>query len=217
MSSVQDTYLGWELLTHRDDCKRPAWEVDLRRREDSWRYQASLAHEERAEHSCKDEFCTHSNRFDELAVRIVCRSCGTAEVITGERTEDTGRTSTSARWLGYGLAPRRAAGLWLWPGEPWLSVGRADTDEPFDFLVTQPGVERVTKEAVVGQITQSRGTRGGVIWTAAAEPREDGRFGVGLGRIRWARVQEGLKTVAAAAKWISTELAAVEGESGGGE
>jgi hypothetical protein len=214
MTTVQDTYLGWERLSHAEGCKRPVWEVDLRRREDAWRYRASLAYEERAEHKCADEHCGHGSRFEELTVRIVCFSCGMAEVITGERNEDTGRSSTHAKHLGYGMPPRRIAGLWLWPGEPWLSVGRAVSDEPHDFLVTRPGVERVTQEAVAGQITQTRGKRGGVIWTAAAVPSEDGPYGVGLGRIRWDRVQEGFKTPAAAAKWIAAQLA--DAGSGGG-
>lgn len=216
MSTVQDTYLGWERLSHAEGCKQPVWEVDLRRREDAWRYKASLAYEERAEHKCADEHCTHGDRFDELTVRIVCFSCGMAEVITGERTEDTGRSSTHAKHLGYGMPPRRVAGLLLWAGEPWLNVGRAVSDEPHDFLVTRPGVERVTKEAVAGQITQTRGKRGGVIWTAAAVPAEDGPYGVGLGRVRWTRVQEGFKTPAAAAKWIAARLAETA-VGGGGE
>jgi hypothetical protein len=214
MTTVQDTYLGWEQLTHAGGCKRPVWEVDLRARQDSWRYKASLAHEERAEHKCADEFCSHGSRFDELTVRIVCRSCGMAEVITGERNEDTGRSSTHAKHLGYGLPPRRIAGLLLWPGEPWLNVGRAVSDEPHDFLVTGLGVERVTKDVVAGQVTQTRGKRGGLIWTAAAVPAEDGPYGVGLGRIRWARVQEGFKTLAAAAKWIAAQLAEAEADGG---
>ncbi|WP_200302284.1 hypothetical protein [Streptomyces adelaidensis] len=211
MSTVQDTYLGWELLTHAEACKRPVWEVDLRRREDAWRYKASLAHEERAEHKCKDQFCGHGNSFDELTVRIVCFSCGVAEVITGERTEDTGRTTTSTKWLGYGQPARRVAGLWLWPGEPWLNVGRAGSSEPHDFLVTRPGVDRVTADVVVGQVTLGRGRRGGVNWTAAAVPSENGPYGRGRGRIAWACVQDSFKTPAAAAKWIVARLAEAEG------
>ena len=214
MSTVQDTYLGWERLSHAEDCKRPAWEVDLRRREDAWRYRAGLAYEERAEHKCADEHCSHGNRFDELTVRVVCFSCGVAEVITGERNEDTGRSSTSTRWLGYGLPPRRIAGLLLWAGEPWLNVGRAESSEPHDFLVTRPGVEWVTKEAVAGQVTLGRGKRGGVNWTAAAIPSGEGPYGRGLGRITWARVTDGFKSPAAAAKWIAAQLA--EAETGGG-
>jgi hypothetical protein len=215
VSTVQDTYLGWELLTHAAACKRPVWEVDLRRREDAWRYRAGLAYEERAEHKCADKHCTHASRFDELTVRVVCRSCGVAEVITGERTEDTGRTTTSTKWLGYGQPARRVAGLWLWPGEPWLNVGRDDSAEPHDFLVTRPGVERVTRETVVGQVTLGRGKRGGVNWTAAAVPSETGPYGRGLGRICWARVQDAFKTPAAAAKWVAARLEEVPAGGGG--
>lgn len=215
MTTVQDSYLGWELLTHFTACKRPVWEVDVRRG-DALRYQGGLAHEERPDHSCTDELCTHGNRFDELTVRVVCRSCGKAEVITGEQTEDTGHSSTSATMLGYGLPPRKTAGVWLWPGQPWLNVGRANSPEPHDFLVTAERVERVTQEDVVGQITQTRGQRGGVIWTAAAIPSEDGPYGVGgTDRIRWARVLDGLKTPAGAAKWIAAQHAEVSGGEAG--
>lgn len=215
MKSVQETYLGWEALSHRRGCTQSGFEVSVRRNDDALRYHSGLAHEERAEHACKDEYCGHRNSFTETVVRIVCRSCGTAEVITGEHTDDTGRSSTSTQMLGYGLPPRRAAGLLLWPGEPWLSIGRANSPEPHDFLVTRPGVKHVTREDVVGQITQSRGKRGGVIWTAAAVPKQDGPYGV-LGRVRWAQVQEDLKTPTAAAKWIAEALL-VEAAPGGAE
>lgn len=216
MRSVQETYLGWEELTHRKGCARTGFEVSVRRNDDALRYHSGLAHEERVEHRCKDGYCGHRTKFSETVVRIVCRSCGVAEVITGEDTEDTGRTTTSTKALGYGLPPRRLAGLLLWPGDPWLSIGRANAAEPHDFLVTRPGITRVTKEDVAGQITQGRGKRGAVTWTAAAIPREEGPYGM-FDRIRWAQVQDGLKTLAAAAKWTAAELAAERGTSGGGE
>lgn len=215
MRAVQETYLGWEELTHRLGCARPAFEVSVRRNDDALRYHGGLAHEERVEHGCKDEHCGHRNRFTETVVRIVCRSCGVAEVITGEHTEDTGRSTTSTKRLGYGLPPRRIAGVLLWPGDPWLNVFREETGEPHDFLVTRPGVKQVTKDVVVGQITQGRGKRGAVIWAANAVQTPDGPYGTGLGRINWAQAQDGLKTVAAAAKWVSAELAAERGTGGG--
>lgn len=215
MSSVQETYLGWEELTHRAGCVKPGFEVSVRRTDDALRYHSGLAYEERVEHGCKDEYCGHRNTFTETVVRIVCRSCGVAEVITGEDTEDTGRSSTSTKWLGYGMAPRRMAGLLLWPGDPWLTPGRAESAEPHDFLVTGPGAKRVTKEDVLGQVTQGRGKRGAVMWTGCAVPREDGPYGM-LDKIRWAQVRDGFKTPAAAAKWIATELDAVSGTGGAG-
>lgn len=214
MRSVQETYLGWEELTHRKGCARPGFEVSIRRNDDALRHHSGLAHEERVEHGCEGAYCGHRNTFTETVVRIVCRSCGVAEVITGEETEDTGRTTTSTKWLGYGLPPRRMAGLLLWPGDPWLSIGRAESPEPHDFLVTRPGVRHVTKEEVTGQITQGRGKRGAVMWTASAVQSKDGPYGA-FDRIRWAQVQDGFKTLAAAAKWISAELAAERGTGGG--
>lgn len=205
---AQDTYLGWETLRHTADCKDPDnLDVGFRREDDVFRYRSGLAYEERADHKCRDEHCSHGNPFEELTVRIVCRSCGMAEVITGEHTEDTGRTSTHARTLGYGLPPRRIAGLLLWPGEPWLNVGRANSPEPHDFLVTGSGVKRVTQDVVVGEMGLGRGRRGGVNWTACAVPAEAGPYGRGLGRITWAHAQDGFKTPTACAKWIAARLA----------
>lgn len=209
---VQDSYLGWELLTHARGCTQSGWEVSVRLNDDARRHSSGLGHEERVEHRCADEYCRHGNRFDELVVRVVCRTCGMTEVITGEQTEDTGRSTGSTKWLGYGLPPRRLAGLLLWPGEPWLPIGRANSPEPHDFLVTRPGVKRVTEEVVAGQITQGRGRRGGVTWAGCAVPDENGPYG--YSHIRWAYAEDGFKTPAAAAKWVAARLA--EAEAGGG-
>ncbi|MEV7953687.1 hypothetical protein ACIO6T_41255 [Streptomyces sp. NPDC087532] len=212
MTTVQSTYLGWEQPLHRTGCKRPVWDIDVRREDGAYRYHGHS--EPRLAHSCPEECCDHANSFTRVTVRIVCRSCGVAELVTGEHTTDTGHSITSTTQLGYGLAPRKVAGLFLWAGEPYLTVGRAGSDEPHDFLVTATRVDRVTQGAVVGQITQWHGKRGGVIWTASALPDPHGPYGHGLGRIRWNRVQEGFKTVAAAAKWIAASAASTgEGPS----
>ncbi|MER7874862.1 hypothetical protein ABTY63_15065 [Streptomyces solisilvae] len=200
MSTVQATYLGWEALAHRPDCRRPAWEVDVRT-ERGGRDLRSYSDDERRKHSCPDEDCTHGNTFDRITVRIVCRSCGLAHLISGE---ETGRTSAEVKHLGYGMEPRRAAGLYLWPGEPWLAYGRAVSDEPHDFLVTRERVERVTAADVVGEIGQGRGKRGGVVWSAVAVPTPEGQYGVGP--VRWSQAIEDLRSVAAAAKWIAAQV-----------
>ncbi|MEV8395630.1 MULTISPECIES: hypothetical protein [Bacillati] len=197
MSSVLDTYLGWELLSHAPQCKRPAWTIDIRTGDSKYR---ALHGGDR--HACANEDCGHSSSYAETAVRIVCVSCGVAELVTGE---GTGRSSGSTRHLGYGLQPRRVAGLYLYPGEPFLSWGRLSTSEPFDFLVTAERVERVEERHVVGEIAQGRGSRGAVRWSAAALPSEDGKYG--YGRLRWTHVEVGLKSVAAAAKWIAARRA----------
>lgn len=197
MTSVQDSYLGWDLLAHRPECKRPSWTVELR--DDHRGFRRTY---EGPGHSCPNEDCGHDNRYTETTVRIVCSSCGSAHLLHGE---DLKVTTTSTAHLGYGLAPRKVAGLYLWPGEPWLYIGRAVSDEPHDFLVTRNRVQRVSEADVAGTITQARGRRGGVLWSAAAVPSAEGPYGISS--VRFARVAENLRSVAAAAKWISGQLA----------
>lgn len=217
MTSVLDSYLGWEQLQHLADCARPSWEVGIR---DEKVYRPCGFGEPPLRHACPDEGCEHGNDFVQTVVRVVCRSCGAAHVITGERTPDTGRTDTSTRHLGYGLPPRRVAGLLLWPGQPWLPVGRAADAEPHDFVVTGPDAAEVTEATVVGQITQGRGKLGGLVWTALAVADPQGPYGFGQ-RVRWAHANDGrlrggrpLRTVGAAARWIADRLAE---QSGGGQ
>ncbi|MDQ0829505.1 ferredoxin-like protein FixX [Streptomyces achromogenes] len=211
MISTLDTYLGWEKPQHHAGCKRPAWDVGIRTEERAARYVGRG--DSACRHSCPDECCSHGNAYDQVVVRIVCTSCGAARVVTGEHTEDTGTSTTSTKVLGYGLPPRQVAELLLWPGQPWLPYGRALAEEPHDFVLTRTGVKQVTEDAVVGQITQSRGGRGGVVWTALAVPDPQGQFGYGQ-RLRWAHANDGrgrggsiLRTVPAAARWIGARLA----------
>lgn len=202
MGSVQDTYLGWELLEHRPACRRPQWTVDVRTAR-ATRYTSRL--DPGPGHGCTDEYCTHGAAFQQTTVRAVCTSCSVAYLITGERTGESGHTSTTTAYTGYGQAPRKAAGLWLWPGQPEMSFGRAVTDTPHDFLVTRERVARVTESDVVGQIIQERGARGGVQWASLAVPDPDGQYGYAQ-PVRFARATEGLRTPAAAVKWIATQL-----------
>jgi hypothetical protein len=215
--SALDTYLGWDQLQHRDGCKQPRWDVAVRRDDRESRYHYNG--EPPLTHSCPEEDCGHGNTFAQLMVRIVCKSCGAAQVITGEDTPDTGMTVTSTKALGYGLAPRQAAGLLLWPGQPWLDLGRAVSDEPHDFVVTRARAKAVTKDTAVGQITQSRGKLGGVVWTALAVPSPQGQFGYGQ-HLRWVHANDGrgrggrpLRTPVAAARWIGDRLAETGGAS----
>lgn len=224
MSSVLGTYLGWEQPQHLTGCRRPEWEVSLRREEDRYRSDLGGRYGEPVRtHKCPDAECGHGNSFDRRVVRIVCHSCGQAQVITGEATDDTGVSQTSTARLGYGLAPRKVSGLLLWPGKPWMSYGRANSDEPYDFVVTRAGVTQVTKDAVVGDITQGSGRRGGVVWAALAVPDAKGQFGYG-GPVRYAQCNDGrsrggspLRTVRSAARWIADRLTEADGTTGGGE
>ncbi|WP_329338536.1 hypothetical protein OG866_26950 [Streptomyces sp. NBC_00663] len=222
MRSTLDTYLGWETLRHFDGCKRPLVKIAWRRDENEYRRDPDRGFGgSSVNHSCTTEYCAHGNSFTKLTVRIVCITCTAAQVITGEATEDTGISTTTTKHLGYGLAPRQAAGLLLWPGMPWIDVGRMGSEEPHDFVVTRTGVKTVTQDVVVGQITQGRGKLGGLVWTALAVPDPEGRYGFGR-PVHYMHRNDGrgdggspLRTVKSAARWVAARLAE-HGAQGGG-
>jgi hypothetical protein len=201
VTTVQDTYLGWEQPEHLAGCKRPVWTVDFRTDPDEFRGR----HDGDA-HACPNDDCQHGDRYPRTTVRIVCTSCQTAVVIRGEECS-TSWGMTANTTYGYGLPPRRVAGLLLWPGEPFLNIGRLNSDEPYDLLVTRTGVKRVTRADVVGVIMQTRGKRNAVTYSAATDPRDNEHM---RGRIDWARRSSDdgtLRTVTAAARWIGARLA----------
>ncbi|MBZ6175559.1 hypothetical protein KVH24_23300 [Streptomyces olivaceus] len=199
MSSVLETYLGWEEPQHLEGCKRPSWQVDFRTDHDELRDRLGGD-----AHACANDTCDHSDRLARTTVRIVCSSCPAAVVIRGDEASASQGAHTTH---GYGQQPRTMAGLLLWPGEPWLYFGRLSTDEPYDYVVTRKGVKRVTEADVVGVITQTRGKRGAVVWQAGAQPTPS-KYGGKYARFNWERVSgdKPLRTVAAAAKWIAAQL-----------
>ncbi|MFD9445479.1 hypothetical protein ACFWBR_42460 [Streptomyces sp. NPDC060006] len=212
MKSILDSYLGWDRPEHRKGCKRPAWDIGIRVEKDEYRGYRGFG-EPVHKHTCTEDdgYCNHGNTFDKTVVRIVCKSCGAARVITGERTEDTRDTQTNTERLGYGLAPRQQAGLLLWPAEP--AYGRDLADELHDFVVTRTGTKQVTADAVVGTLIQGRGKLGGRLWTALAVPDPDGEYGY-LQPVRFAQCNDGrgrggapLRTLGAAARWVAARLA----------
>lgn len=197
MTTVQSTYLGWEQPEHLDGCKRPVWHVDFRTDPEEFR-----GRHDGAAHACANDECGHGDRYPRTTVRVVCTSCQAALVIQGDDCHTSwGRTADTT--YGFGLPPRKLAGLLLWPGEPFLDFGRYRSDEPYDLLVTRPGVKRVAREDVVGVIMQTRGKRGAVTWSAAVGPRDSKYL---RGRIDWSRHSGDdatLRSVTAAARWVA--------------
>lgn len=201
MTTVQSTYLGWEQPEHLAGCKRPVWHVDFRTEPEEFRGR----HDGEA-HACANDDCQHGDRYPRTTVRVVCISCQAAVVIEGEHA-GVSRGMTANTTCGFGLPPRRLAGLLLWPGEPFLDFGRLRSDEPYDFLVTGLGVKAVTRENVVGVIMQTRGKRGAVTWSAAVGPRDSKYL---RGRIDWSRRSGDdvtLRSVTAAARWVAANQA----------
>ncbi|MEU2155452.1 hypothetical protein ABZ532_10625 [Streptomyces sp. NPDC019396] len=188
--SVQDVYLGWRELAHGADCPRPSWTVDVR--EDEHHRSSYGGATER--HACPNEDCDHSGSYPRSTMRVVCLACHVAHVISGESVSSR---STSTRATGFGEAPRKVAGFYLWPGQPWFD------DEPHEFLVSRARPQRLTAADVVGEICEGRGPRGGKRFSAAALPSPNGEYGIRT--LRWSRAQEGFISCSAAAKWIEAQ------------
>ncbi|MET8981006.1 hypothetical protein ABZX85_35930 [Streptomyces sp. NPDC004539] len=193
---VQETYLGWNELSHKRDCVRPAWTVDVREEEKYRPAWQGAVHG----HFCPEEDCEHGILYTRVTVRAVCLSCHIAHLISGESET---RHSTTTRTTGYGETPRKTGGLYLWPGELWFD------DEPHEWLVSREKAARLSAENILGGVYEERGPRGGRTFSATARPSPTGEYGVGR-RLRWERAQRGLSSPAAAAKWI------VEQYDGGG-
>ncbi|UQI49830.1 hypothetical protein M1P56_35665 (plasmid) [Streptomyces sp. HU2014] len=199
-SDALAAHLGWRPFRHRPDCAKPVWEVDQQSDPDARRSRRGGP-----EHACPNEDCGHSSHYDRVTVRVLCRSCGTVHLISGE--EHTSRTTTTAS-TGYGQPPKRVGGLWLYPGPPLLDLSW-EKSGPGAYLCSLEKVERLTDKDIVGAIGEGRGARGGAIWSAGALPTF--RPSV-TGRPEpfptWARGSGDttFKTVAAAAKWVKAEV-----------
>ncbi|PWG08752.1 hypothetical protein DF268_35865 [Streptomyces sp. V2] len=214
MSSALSTYLGWDAPRHLPGCKRPSWDVSVRT--DDHRFRSEHGG---GRHQCVNDVCDHGGEIRRTTVRVVCPSCLSAMVVRGEREGITeGHAARVAD--GYGLKPRTAAGLLLWPGRPWMRSTGPDAPDPHDFVVTRPGVKAVTEADVVGEIGMGRGRRGSVIWTALAVPDPKGEFGT---LMSFAVCNDGhgqgggtLRSLGAAARWVAARLAERDQEPGGG-
>jgi hypothetical protein len=197
-TSALAAHLGWRPFGHRPDCAQPSWEVTQQHESDARRTLRGGP-----EHACPNEDCGHSAHYDKVTVRVLCRSCDTVHLISGE--EHTSRSTTTAS-TGYGQAPRKAAGLWLYPGPPLLDWRDAG---PGGYLCSLAKVERLTQDDIVGAIGEGRGARGATTWSAGAlptwNPPAAGRADLFP---TWARGSGDttFKTVAAAAKWVKAQV-----------
>jgi len=206
---TQRDYFGWDTFEHGDGCARPVWEVqhrvDQRVRPDT--------------HECVVEGCDgHLREYSVVSVRMVCRSCEVAHVVRGEGYDVA--TTTTAK-LGYGCAPVKAHGLYLYASRPLLY---ALDPGPAGYLVTARKVTTPDPGDVVGIIGQSRGPRGGMQWWAGADMTIEPAFVTdyysrGYPRVHAEQKQDGFRSQRSAARWIANLIhnATSEGVSTLGE
>ncbi|MBP5922134.1 MULTISPECIES: hypothetical protein [Streptomyces] len=202
---IEHTYFGWNRLTHTTTCTSPTWDIDVRH--DPGTRPLVLPD---VAHQCPDNHCAHKGEFDRVTVRVICRSCDTAHVITGEALT---RVTTTTDALGYGQPPRQMAGLYLWPSRPVLHGHgpgpSGQDDQPFEYLVTTTLVDRLTPDDCVGVISRHRTAGGHSRWWAGAVSTppplrvlpEPGEY-----RLAWAHRSSDHTTVDQAAAWIAATI-----------
>lgn len=144
----------------------------------------------------QDQDVRHEN------IRLTCTECGAVKFYrTGHPDYGPGlkidRTSTAE--LGFGAAPERVAGVWLWPGPLALY---AEKHGPESYLVTAYKVRPSSPGAVVGLVGWARNlarSNGAIRWYA------------GLGCTEWGSIKEAapdhFTSRTAAAKWLAGQLA----------
>ncbi|MFE3601349.1 hypothetical protein [Streptomyces sp. NPDC059142] len=201
-------HLDWQPFRHRPDCAKPVWEVDHQAVADALRSRRGGP-----EHTCPNEECGHHDHYDRITVRLLCRSCDTVHLISGE--EHTTRTTTTVH-TGYGQPPKKVAGLWLYPGPPLLDWKLSEkTGEPGAYLCSRVKIERLSEKDIVGVVTEGRGKRGATIWHAAIGPDFHPPARGLSGYATWAKNsgEKPFTSVTAAAKWVAAELDAAATET----
>lgn len=189
MHLIEDLYLGWQPLSHTVDCPQPTWDVVEERRDEGARIVSTGAEH----HGCPNDVCSHDDTFTRVQLRLLCHDCGTVRTVTGESLTHMVSSVTDSGW---GQAPTKNHGLWLWPGQPVIQGGEAR-----DYLVTREQAATVTTENLYGIITRYRDASGAPLWIAGALPDTNGAHQVHS--LRWRYSSNGLDDLDAAAAWIA--------------
>jgi len=97
----------------------------------------------------------------ETTIRCSCHLCGAVTFFSVEG--DLSSETTHADHIGYGSKPDRALGVWLHPGP---RIWHDDSRGPVCYLVTRGKEPPRRPEDVLGKVSWSLGSRGGVRWSA---------------------------------------------------
>ncbi|MEU9661874.1 hypothetical protein [Streptomyces chartreusis] len=187
MQLIEETYFGWDSLTHVLDCPNPTWDDVQIRHDEGTRPDASGTDP----HTCTNALCSHRTTFTRLQLRLLCRDCHTVRIISGEGSTETCTTTADTGW---GQTPHQTGGVWLWPGRPTAPGG-----EPHQYLVTlQPAA--LTRATLYGIITAYRDSNGVQRWIAGCAPDPDGAHPIST--LRWRYASNAYDTAIDAAEFI---------------
>ncbi|WP_326780400.1 hypothetical protein OG481_09650 [Streptomyces longwoodensis] len=189
MELIEETYFGWNPLSHAPGCERPVWD-DAQVLHTAGVRPGTYGAEH---HDCSHADCSHGDRFERVQLRLLCRTCGTVCTISGESLMQV-ISHTAA--TGWGQAPLELGGVWLWPGRPAIEGG-----EPYQYLVTRDASRTVSRDTLYGIISGYFNASGTKLWVAGARPDPDGAHQIST--LRWRHASPGYEDLAAAAAWIA--------------
>jgi hypothetical protein len=151
-------------------------------------------------------FGEFSDDVRRTTLRLFCPECGAVQFHSTDPEHGLAlaREFTTAAQIGYGSAPVKLAGLFLWPG-PLQPYG--EKNGPETYFVTTTDVRPSSPDMVAGVLGWTRNysrSNGAVKWFA------------GIGCHKWGGVERGggdkFTSRTAAAKWIAAELAAAKAD-----
>ena len=137
--------------------------------------------------TCRTDRKFNCEEIRGIAIRLVCHECG---VIHFERSDKEMSTEiTHASQIGFGSAPEKILGLWLWAG-PRIWYG--DDRGPTMFLVTKTNARPRTFADVIGLVAWNFTRRGALRWAAgigyngfSVEKASDQQFASRRAAVRW--------------------------------
>lgn len=184
---IAELYFQFETLNgHRAECTRgpDTWEVTRR-----------------IEYNIfpKDD----EDEIRQTSLRLHCPECGAVQFFRSPGHLER-RLESSAR-IGFGSAPERLAGLWLWAG-PELLPGAGYGPDAYYVTTHKIRPHRPAQVAgVIGQGRSSARANAATRWYASLGCND---YGSGM----QAGPEEGFKTRGGAAKWIAGQLETRRGD-----
>lgn len=178
MPSIARQYLQYQPVSgHLDGCTRgpDKWEV--------------------AQHT-EYGFGERSHEVRSTSLRLSCPECGQIRLMGADGALSEEYTGSDA--LGWGSAPERVAGLWLWAGPPLLRGQGPDA-----YYVTTHKLRPAAPGHIAGIIGRGRKSarfNAAEWWFAGLGCNE-------LGMARRSGPEEGFRSRTAAAKWLAGQIA----------